>query len=434
VLFELVTGKAPRVFEGVPLPAAIRSVSEREIPKPSSENPAISGDLDAVVGMACALEPGSRYATVQEFADDLARLIAGEPVRARPPGSWRKLRSWMRREPRLAGAVGVAVAATLGLVVSLAIYAKATGEEARRASEISRHVYDQLVPAAAKLGVTQDAPYIREIDEAAYQLSLLVNGPEHEVTAKLALKLAFDWLKGVGYDPAESERWAKVAHAASAAVPSLGPNSATSIEARCVEAWALARRASDARSGGEEFALLARQKLVDLLPVVEGRDDVDLASDCLGTLGEYAERSGDLAQAIGYYQRAITRSSRIRGEFDEMVIQTRSYLVDTLRRQERFPEVLAELDAILSIQREHERGFSPWTIRFAMQRGEALLRLGRYKEAEIQLAEADVLVRDRIGPNHGMRNRIRNYMRQALVALGRSDEAEREWKDVELAG
>ena len=69
-----------------------------------------------------------------------------------------------------------------------------------------------------------------------------------------------------------------------------------------------------------------------------------------------------------------------------------------------------------------------------MQRGEALMKLGRLKEAEIQLAEADELVRDRIGPNHGMRNRIRNYMRQVLIAQGREDEARREWADVELAG
>ena len=178
----------------------------------------------------------------------------------------------------------------------------------------------------------------------------------------------------------------------------------------------------------------ARARLVDLLPVVERRDDVDFSSDCLGNLGEYAEEDGDLALAIDYYRRAIDRSTRIRGESDEFVMQTRSYLVDTLRRQERWSEALAELDTMLRIQREHERGFSPWTIRFAMQRGEALLRLGRMREAELQLAEADLLVRDRIGPNHGMRNRIRAYLRDALTAQGRGEEAAREWGDVGLAG
>ena len=434
VLFELLSNRPPREFEGVPLPAAIRQVGEREIPQPSEANPEVSGDLDAIVAMACALDPQSRYPTVQALADDIARVLAGEPVQARPPGSWRKFRSWTRREPKLAGAIGAAMVATFGLIVALAVYASATRAEAQRASEISRNVYDQLVPAAAKLGVTQDAPYIREIDEAAYDLSVLVNGPTHEVTAKLALKLGFDWLKGIGYDAAESERWARVAYEAACAAPTLGPESATAVEARCVEAWALARRASDTRRDGDELDRLARQKLTELLPVVESRDDVDPASDCLGTLGEYAERAGDLAQATNFYKRAIVRSGRIRGESDELVLQTRSYLVDTMRRQERFEEVLTELDAMLRIQREHERGFSPWTIRFTMQRGEALMKLGRLKEAEVQLAEADELVRDRIGPNHGMRNRIRTYMRQLLISQGREEEARREWADVELAG
>jgi tetratricopeptide (TPR) repeat protein len=114
------------------------------------------------------------------------------------------------------------------------------------------------------------------------------------------------------------------------------------------------------------------------------------------------------------------------------VVQTRSYLVDTLRRQGRWEEALAELEALLSIQREHERGFSPWTIRFAMQRGEALLRLGRLELAVDQLIEADELVRSHIGPNHGMRNRIRAYLREALAAQGVGDDELRQWSDVPL--
>jgi tetratricopeptide (TPR) repeat protein len=172
--------------------------------------------------------------------------------------------------------------------------------------------------------------------------------------------------------------------------------------------------------------------LLELLPLVEPRDDVDLSSDCLGTLGEYAESAGDLDLAAEYYMRAITRSTRIRGAEDETVVQTRSYLVDTFRRQGRWTEALAELEALLAVQREHERGFSPWTLRFAMQRGEALLRLGEHAAAERQLVEVDALVRDRIGENHGMRNRIRAYLRETLEAQGRADEARRAWPDIML--
>ena len=432
VLYELTAGAPPRVFENLPLHAAILSIAERDIPVPSSRNPAVSADLDAIVGMACAREPQSRYASVQDLSDDIGRAIAGEPVRARVPGAWRKFRAWTRREPKLASAVGVAVLATAGLVVASGVYANGKRQEARRASEISRRVYEQLVPAAAKLGLTQDAPSVREIDEAAYELSVLLNGVDHEVSARLALKLAFDWLKGIGYDPLRSEQWARIAEESASRAPGLGPSSATALEARCVRAWALVSRAELARAGGGELGAQAKSMLLALLPLVERRDDVDLSSDCLGTLGEYAESEGDLDLAAEYYMRAITRSTRIRGAGDETVVQTRSYLVDTLRRQGRWTDALVELEALLAVQRERERGFSPWTLRFAMQRGESLLRLGELAEAERQLIEVDALVRDRIGENHGMRNRIRAYLRETLAAQGRADEAARAWPDIDL--
>ena len=433
VLYELLTGRPPRSFEGMTLHGAILSVSDRDVPAPSATDPSVSRDLDAIVAMACARDGASRYASVAELSEDLSRVLAGEPVRARPPGSWRKFRAWTRREPRLAAAVGAAVLASGGFVVASGIYANNKTAEARRTAEISRSVYEQLVPAARKLGNTQDAPAVREIDQSAYELSRLVNGPVHEVTCALALKVAYDWLKGAGYDTVISERWALVAEESALQCATLGAGSRVAVEARCVQAWALARRAAESRDGGVGLATEARLRLVALLPVIEARDDVDAASDCLGALGEFAEAEGDLELAIDYYRRAVARSTRINGAADEHVVQTRSYLVDSLRKRERWAEALVELDALLLVQREHDRGFSAWTIRFAMQRGEALLRLGRLDEAVRQLVESDELVRDRIGPNHGMRNRVRAYLREALVQQGMPERAEREWTDVPLA-
>ena len=433
VLYELITEKAPRSFDGLSLPAAIMSVSETDVPTPSRANPLVSRDLDAVVAMACARHPLSRYSSVREMSADLERVIAGEPVHARAPGRLRKFQWWVRREPKLALAISVALVATVSFVVAAGIDARDKRAEAKRASEISRRVYDQLVPAARKLGITQDAPYIREIDEAAYELSVLVNGVNHDVSAGLALKNAFDWLKGVGYDAKQSERWAQIAVDSAQRAPGLGPDSKIALEARCVGVWAFAKGVAELREPDRALELESRRRHEELLPIIEARDDVDLASDCLGALGEYAEADGNLALAADYYRRAVERSTRIKGESDELVVQARSYLVDTLRKQMRWDEALLELDSLLLIQRGHERGFSPWTIRFAMQRGEALLRLNRPREAEQQLVEAEILVRDRIGPTHGMRNRVRFYLREALVAQNRADEAAQEWKDIELS-
>jgi tetratricopeptide (TPR) repeat protein len=262
-------------------------------------------------------------------------------------------------------------------------------------------------------------------------MSALVNGVEDEETAHIAAKLSEAWLKGDGADPKESENWARIAE--QGATVASGANSTTALEARCLQAWALVKRAAQAREHREELQAAARARLLELLPVVDARDDVDVTSDCLGALGEYAEADGDAEQATDYYRRAIARTTRIRGANDEATVQTRSYLVDTLRKQKRWGEALAELDQLLLIQREHERGFSPWTVRFAMQRGEVLLELDDLKNAERQLIEADILVRDHIGPAHAMRNRVRAYLRETLEKQDRADEARRLWGDVDAS-
>ena len=69
-------------------------------------------------------------------------------------------------------------------------------------------------------------------------------------------------------------------------------------------------------------------------------------------------------------------------------------------------------------------------MRFAMQRGEALLRLNRAEDAELQLIEAEGLVRDWLGEKHKMRNKVRVLLRETLTAQNRADEAARVWPDV----
>src|SRR5439155_13870285 len=50
-------------------------------------------------------EPGKRYATAQELADELGRFLADEPIRARPVGTAGKTWRWCRRKPALASAL-----------------------------------------------------------------------------------------------------------------------------------------------------------------------------------------------------------------------------------------------------------------------------------------------------------------------------------------
>src|SRR5262249_8428541 len=48
-------------------------------------------------------EPGRRYATAEELADDLRRYLNGEPIKARPVGNLERAVAWARRKPAVAG-------------------------------------------------------------------------------------------------------------------------------------------------------------------------------------------------------------------------------------------------------------------------------------------------------------------------------------------
>ena len=82
VLYEMLTGAPP--FTGdTPLAVAYKHVRETPTP-PSSVNPDVSEDLDAITMKALAKNPDNRYAGSTEMREDLERFISGQGVHATP--------------------------------------------------------------------------------------------------------------------------------------------------------------------------------------------------------------------------------------------------------------------------------------------------------------------------------------------------------------
>jgi len=108
VLHELLTGARP--YE-------ITSLSPTEVHKSvclsTPKSPGVSEDLDNIILMAIRKEPARRYASVEQFAQDISRSLANRPVLARPDTIRYRAQKFVNRNR-------VSVSATVLVIASIA--------------------------------------------------------------------------------------------------------------------------------------------------------------------------------------------------------------------------------------------------------------------------------------------------------------------------
>jgi len=119
-LYELITLRPP--FDGQTAAELIDQITAREPARPRKFDPRVPLDLETILLKALAKRPSDRYAGAAELADDLARFLAHEPVRARRIGPAGRIWRFARRHP---GASGVSIlAASLVLTTATVAYVR----------------------------------------------------------------------------------------------------------------------------------------------------------------------------------------------------------------------------------------------------------------------------------------------------------------------
>lgn len=109
-------------------------------------NRSIPRDLVTVIHKSIDREPGRRYQNAREFADDLERFVANEPVLARRSGTFERTMRWVRRRPAAAALIGVSAVAAMALAATVIVLlyshelerAKHEAETARTDAERAR--------------------------------------------------------------------------------------------------------------------------------------------------------------------------------------------------------------------------------------------------------------------------------------------------------
>ena len=166
-LYELLT--LHPACTGRDWPEVQRQILVDEPRRPRRLNPAIPRDLETIILKATAKDPGHRYATAQELADDLRRFLDDKPVKARRPTLVQRGAKWARRHRALvATGVLLLVLATVGLAVSN-VRVRREQQRTRQMVDLAFTVLDQIYLRLAEKRFPRDPRWEKENREILEQ-------------------------------------------------------------------------------------------------------------------------------------------------------------------------------------------------------------------------------------------------------------------------
>lgn len=171
ILYELLTGSLPYNLTGLRLDQMLSRICETDPSRPSQaiaefglrsgdseptsfnpqsaiRIPQLKGDLDNIVLKALRKEPAQRYASVEQFSEDIGRHLTGLPVSARPATFSYKARKFVGRN-RIAVSLSALIFLTLlgGILATgwQALRAERERKLAQKRFEMSRDLANSLV-------------------------------------------------------------------------------------------------------------------------------------------------------------------------------------------------------------------------------------------------------------------------------------------------
>ncbi len=114
-LYEMLVGRPP--FRGSTVLDTLRQVQEIEPVPPRQLQPSVPIDLQTICLKSLEKDPKKRYATAEEFADDLRNFLEDLPIKARAVSRAEKAWKWSRRNPASAALLIVGVLSLVGFAV-----------------------------------------------------------------------------------------------------------------------------------------------------------------------------------------------------------------------------------------------------------------------------------------------------------------------------
>ena len=369
----------------------------------------LRGDLDNILLTALRKEPDRRYASAQEFAEDIDRYLEGFPIRARRETFFYSLRKFSGRHrwAVLAGALAVA-----GLVAfSIAIQLK-NSEIARQRNQAERVVdfmtgiFEKADPyAASKAEMTAT----ELLDEAITKIDTeLVDEPQVRADLLRAMGWAYSNLGNL--DPA---------------IAKISESLELQIDAYGNQHPKVARAASNLGS-----VLLLKGKVQEAETYLTQADAIyqNTGADP-ARLGELNRNMGLLLYKKGDYPRAIEKFEACLRAFerqgnDTLVVWVVTDLATLYSVVGRYDDAIAHYRKSLERQKQLPMAETPFYSGVLQNLANVYFELGRLQEAEKTAREAFEVDQRLFDPDHFNLGYSHNLMGIIAYRTKRYDEAE----------
>ena len=434
-LYELLVGHTPHGTGATSLTEFTERVRNERARRPSAceDTPVpIPGELDWVVLQALQPEPDERYASVSEFAADLRRFLADEPLAARPPTTGYLLRKFVRRHRGLVfGGAAVFVLAVAGGIVSALGWMRAAESdaearlEAHTQSAITRYMMELVRKARADRD-GRDARIVDMLDDSEQLIGELSDGrPEVALSIREAVTESYVTL---GLD---AEAATTAAHALATVDGVLSPDDLRVLRLRGIQSMALRRlqRVDEARSIAEDvIARRARQvgyrdNLVADMQVELGTLDHDA-----GAFESAAEHKRRAAETYAWFAENAELPS-LRRRARRSLANVEAHLCGILIRQGKHDEAqrlgAETLESMADLFQPDEA--SVVSLRESLANSASMT--GRFDEA-IALMREVVAARERVFGSGPTVLGARSSLAGVLARAGRLDEAISEFESV----
>lgn len=461
VLYELLAGRLPYDLRDYSIPDAGAVIREQDPTRLSTIEASLRGEIEVIVGKSLAKEKERRYQSAAEFAEDIRRFLADEPIAARPATRAYQWKKFARRNTGLVSGVAAAfVVLLLGIVgVSLALIRATRAERAairsaEKATAISSFLQNMLAGVDPQ-EIDPNALTVREVlDRAADRLGREL-GDQPEVTSALHLTLGRHYSALGHYVEADRhlrqavELRRRLAAGDDAelavALTSLAANlqdkrDLTAAEVPMREALEMNRRIFGEVSPqvaeskhGLALILLEQGRALEAEPLVREALRLDAtepahAAVATSTLGGCLMALGRLDDAEQAMRQAVWMIRQLPGDNDLALAGRLTFLSSVLRAKEMLAEEEAVLEEAIAI-----RGRRLATDHPALAWNRLCLARVRYKLGDLDSAESngraalETFLQKR-GPDHRDIADCQALLAQILDDRGRHADAEPLWE------